>query len=223
LRSSGFCAGTHSLSSKCRTPTDTHALTPYSWSIHTFYQTFYSRAGDTAIPPFADLNPHNPATQLNRPITGEEVTQAVRLLSNGRAAGCDDMSGELYKHTTPSIHHLMAAMYNTVFAKRQSVPVLLDGTLIVLNKPGKIPTIDNTRPITLLTTTRKVLSTVVLRRIFPCIDNYLSPGQSGFRRGRSTTDVLGHTDGSQQSVHDRTRTSASWASTCLRRLIRYTG
>ena len=46
------------------------------------------------------------------------------------------------------------------------------------------------RPIVLLTTLRKTLSLVVLSRIAPKVDEYLSPSQSGFRRGPSTADVL---------------------------------
>ena len=45
------------------------------------------------------------------------------------------------------------------------------------------------RPIVLLTTLRKTLSLVVLSRIAPKVDEYLSPSQSGFRRGRSTADT----------------------------------
>ena len=42
------------------------------------------------------------------------------------------------------------------------------------------------RPIVLLTTLRKTLSLVVVPKVY----EYLSPSQSGFRRGRSTADVL---------------------------------
>ena len=50
--------------------------------------------------------------------------------------------------------------------------------------------LTSVRPIVLLTTLRKTLSLVVLSRIAPKVDDYLSPSQSGFRRGCSTADVL---------------------------------
>ena len=65
------------------------------------------------------------------------------------------------------------------------------GVLILIQKPGKPKgPLTSVRPIVLLTTLRKTLSLVVLSRIAPKVDEYLSPSQSGFRRGRSTADVL---------------------------------
>ena len=64
--------------------------------------------------------------------------------------------------------------------------------LILIQKPGKPKgSLTSVRPIVLLglTTLRKTLSLVVLSRIAPKVDEYLSPSQSGFRRGRSTADV----------------------------------
>ena len=46
------------------------------------------------------------------------------------------------------------------------------------------------RPIVLLSALRKILSLIVLSRILTKVDNFLSPSQSGFRRGRSTADVV---------------------------------
>ena len=46
------------------------------------------------------------------------------------------------------------------------------------------------RPIVLLSALRKTLSLIVLSRIATKVDNFLSPSQSGFRRGRSTADVV---------------------------------
>ena len=47
------------------------------------------------------------------------------------------------------------------------------------------------RPIVLLNTLRKTLSLIVLSRIIADkVDEFLYPGQSGFRRSRSTADVL---------------------------------
>ena len=63
--------------------------------------------------------------------------------------------------------------------------------LILVQKPGK-PTgpLTSLRPIVLLSVLRKTLSLIVLSRIAPKVDDYLSSSQSGFRRGRSTADVV---------------------------------
>ena len=63
--------------------------------------------------------------------------------------------------------------------------------LILLQKPGKpVGPLTSVRPIVLLSALRKTLSLIVLSRIATKVDNFLSPSQSGFRRGRSTADVV---------------------------------
>ena len=63
--------------------------------------------------------------------------------------------------------------------------------LILLQKPGKpVGPLTSVRLIVVLSTLRKTLSLVVLSRIVTKVDNFLSLSQSGFRRGRSTADVV---------------------------------
>ena len=63
--------------------------------------------------------------------------------------------------------------------------------LILLQKPGKpVGPLTSVRPIVLLSALRKTLSLIVLSRIATKLDNFLSPSQSWFRRGRSTADVV---------------------------------
>ena len=63
--------------------------------------------------------------------------------------------------------------------------------LILLQKPGK-PTgpLTGVRPMASLSVRGKTLSLIVLSRIAPKIGIYLSPLQSGFRRGHSTADIM---------------------------------
>ena len=113
-------------------------------------------------------------------------------LNSGRAAGPDQVPGELLKYGRDSLAPLIAAMFNTMFETHQRLE-LGQGTLIPLQKPGKpIGPTKNLRPIVLLTTLRKTLSLslVTLQRISKKVDQYLSLTQSGFRRGRSTADVV---------------------------------
>ena len=63
--------------------------------------------------------------------------------------------------------------------------------MIVLNKPNKARgPLQNLRPIMLLTTIRKALSTVVLNRISQQVETFLPHSQAGFRRGGSTSDSV---------------------------------
>jgi hypothetical protein len=81
-------------------------------------------------------------------------------------------------------------IFNSIFEQHEHLDAIGKCLLLPLNKPGKPKTVDNTRAITLLNIVRKTLSIAVLQRIYPDIDKYLSPSQSGFRRNRSTADVV---------------------------------
>jgi len=64
------------------------------------------------------------------------------------------------------------------------------GILVPLPKSDKSKTVKNTRPIILLKITRKILSIITLNRMKPDVEQFLSPSQAGFRRGRSTIDIV---------------------------------
>ena len=149
-----------------------------------WYKDFYNSTSES-------LNPWvGEARDLNDKITLEEVTIAISKLNNNKSQGIDQISTELIKYSGQSTAEIITHMFNNIFSRHQSINSITEGILIPLNKPNKQKIAENTRPITLLTTIRKVLSNVVLGRIYDKIDNHISQNQSGFRRYRSTTDVI---------------------------------
>jgi len=114
----------------------------------------------------------------------------MKKLNNARACGYDSLPGELLKYAADQLHAPLAALFNQSLEHGQPLE-LGRGILILLQKPGKpIGALSSLRPIVLLTTLRKVLSLVVLARISSKVNSYLSAGQSGFRHGRSTADIV---------------------------------
>ena len=100
------------------------------------------------------------------------------------------LPAEFLKCSAELISHTIANIFNDALQHHE----LLDigkGVLILVQKPGK-PTgpLTSLRPIVLLSVLRKTLSLIVLSRIAPKVDEYLSSSQSGFRKGRSTADVV---------------------------------
>lgn len=77
-----------------------------------------------------------------------------------------------------------------MFISRSTIKAINEGILICINKPNKPPTITDTRPLTILNSFRKILSLTLLERIYPDLERFISPNASGFRRGRSTGDIL---------------------------------
>ena len=127
---------------------------------------------------------------LTMPITPGEVQRAISKLNSGRACGHDDLPADLLKSTADLIAPAIADIFNDALEHHEP----LDrgkGVLILLQKPGKpVGPLTSVRPIVLLSALRKTLSLVVLSRIATKVNNFLSPSQSGFRRGRSTADVV---------------------------------
>jgi exonuclease III len=153
------------------------------------YDTFFNQA---------DINPTTRWTieedgleiTFTKWILPEEVKKARMKLTNARAAGKDATPGELYKYAPDTIDNIIAGMLNMLFIGRENIAAINEGILIVINKPNKPLSIKETRPITLLNSYRKILSLILLERIYPDVERYIGPNASGFRRGRSSGDIL---------------------------------
>ena len=115
---------------------------------------------------------------------------ASKSLKNNKAAGTDGLKAELFKYDCESLAIYITVLLNSIFNKREDLKYIREGILITLNKPNKIETIENIRPIVLLNIIRKILSTILLNRIRPLMDGYVSVNQSGFQPNRSTADAV---------------------------------
>lgn len=139
--------------------------------------------------PTLDANTPTPQP-LKTAITPSEVDRAMKKLKNRRAVGLDGLCAELLKNGPPETASIIANVLNKAMANGEDLGLGL-AKLVTLPKPGK-PTgpVKNIRPIALLPLLRKVLSLITLTRIRSAVEGYLSPGQSGFRCGRSCADIV---------------------------------
>lgn len=154
-------------------------------AVNKWYISFYNQVGMLKLDPFiGDPGP------LDIPFTEVEIKAAIKRLNNNRACGKDGIYAEIYKYGGEEIAKQITEMLNEVFEKHDHLNAIGEGILIPLNKPGKTQLANNTRPITLLNMTRKVISNTFLERVYNKVDGYLCLGQSGFRKNRSTTDVI---------------------------------
>jgi len=127
---------------------------------------------------------------LNRQITGAEVEDAHKGLKAGKAVGPDGFPVEGLKAGGPAAAAFVAEVLNQSYSLHKSVGIG-EGLLRALQKPGKLAgPLANLRSIVLLTLLRKVLSLVVLRRIRATVEGYLAASHAGFRKGRSTADIV---------------------------------
>ncbi|GFS17897.1 LINE-1 reverse transcriptase homolog [Elysia marginata] len=128
--------------------------------------------------------------KLKSPITEKEVRASNNNLNNGRVQGSDNVSGEFLKFAPHLTDNKIAKILNQTFERHEDLNIN-EGLLIALPKSGKPKGPPQNLPlITLLNSIRKVLSTIILNRIRPKIETYISHSQSGFRPNRSTSDVV---------------------------------
>jgi hypothetical protein len=149
---------------------------------------FVSQFSDVCKPPL-EAHTTKPCP-LQRPVQANEVQVAVKKLKNGRAVGLDGLSAELVKNAPPEVCGIIADVINKSMELAEDLEIGL-AKLVTLQKPGKpVGPVKNIRPIALLPLLRKILSLVVLARVRPAVDLYLSASQSGFRSARSCADII---------------------------------
>lgn len=126
---------------------------------------------------------------LKNPLNVKEALIAISAIHNGRATGSDGIAGEYIKYGGEAMAQQVVSLVNNIFITKRLVPELCEGILIPLNKPGKPKLVSNVRPITLLNSIRKLISVMLLNRIYPDVEKYIPPSQCGFRRHRSSVEI----------------------------------
>ena len=95
-------------------------------------------------------------------------------LNNNKSPGEDDIQPELLKYGSEILIDKIGELFNGIFENHEDLDVN-GGLLLPIPKPGKPKgPVKNLRPITLLNTIRKVLSTIALKRVRPKIETYLA-------------------------------------------------
>ena len=119
-----------------------------------------------------------------------EVEVATEKLKSHKSPGTDQMPAELIKAggTTirGAIHKLVIAIWN-----KEELPEEWKESIIVpIYKKGDKTDCNNYRGISLLPTTYKILSNILLSRLIPYAEEIIGDHQCGFRRNKLITDHM---------------------------------
>ena len=79
---------------------------------------------------------------------------------------------KLLKYEGAELHRLLADLINQIFREHSSIDELKAGILFPLNKLKGDKIAANTRPVAFLVALRKILSTIVLRRIEEAVEDF---------------------------------------------------
>lgn len=117
---------------------------------------------------------------LTHPISFQDTKQAIKKLNNNRATGEDNIAAEMIKYAGDNIIGEMVNILNATFEGRtEDTDFIGNRILLALQKPGKPKGVTSSiRPITLLNIIRNIHSNIVLERIQPKLENFISPDQS---------------------------------------------
>ena len=130
--------------------------------------------------------------ELDNPPSFEETTKAIKQIKCGKAAGVDGIPPEAWKHGDPALHCKLHELFLCCWEQGKLPQDLRDAVIITLYKnKWEKSNCDNYRGITLLSIAGKILARILLNRLVPTIAEDNTPeSQCGFRRNRSTTDMV---------------------------------
>ena len=147
--------------------------------------------------PSLTRNDYMDNTQCNDPYnsnveapTTDEISEVIRKLKNGKAAGEDGIPAEFFK-CAPDI---MAAWLHRIISQiwtSEKVPEdWSDSLLLPVFKKGDKKVCSNYRGISLIDVAAKIFAILLLKRFQPQRDLRTRPNQCGFRPGRGCTDQI---------------------------------
>lgn len=134
----------------------------------------------------------DPITELDNLPSLPELQKAIKRMKNGKAAGKDRLTAELFKALNGQALQEFHEILTTIWQDEQIPKDLRDATIISLYKnKGSRADCGNYRGISLLSIAGKVLARILLTRLVDKVsEQHLPETQCGFRPGRSTTDMI---------------------------------
>jgi hypothetical protein len=131
---------------------------------------------------------------LTRPITQEEVDQAVKDMPPGKAPGPDGFTTDFFHHCWDLVKK---DVWEVVEESRTSgvvLPALNATFLTLIPKEERVTNPKQFRPIALCNVIYKIITKVVANRLKPILTHVISKEQAGYVEGRQIMDsvILAH-------------------------------
>ena len=124
------------------------------------------------------------------PPTHTEIRGVIRSLKSRKAAGPDNIPAELFKVGTDQLVPFLADLYTAVWNNGSTPAAWQRANITPIFKKGSRKDPKNYRGIAVLPIIGKILSVIILKRVVDHLEPNIGETQSGFRKGRSTTDNI---------------------------------
>ena len=124
-------------------------------------------------------------TELEKPITLNELTQALQGMKKGRSPGVNGFTASFFRQFWVYIGPFLLRVLNNNIAQGNTCQSFREGIITLIPKPGQAEDcIKGWRPISLLNTDFKIISAAVANRLKSVMDILISPTQSAYIKGR---------------------------------------
>ena len=147
----------------------------------------------TTDPGFLDDLPTQPIIpKLDDPPSYDKVERAILRLKDNKAAGPDNIPPKVIKNGGCALHRKLHKFIFDCWSAKCLPQQWKNANIILVRKQmDDRAECGNSRGIFLLSVTGKVLAKIMLTRLFEhVVDLVLPESQCGFRRGRSTIDMI---------------------------------
>ena len=146
--------------------------------------------------------------EIDRPLTLQELSDALKGMSNKKAPGTDGFPTEFYKIFWKELKHFFYKMAVESYEKGRLSNSLKDGILTVIPKPLKPrDEVRSYRPITLLNVSYKIISSAISNRIKHTLPDVVGNEQTGFIKNpfigdntRLTYDLIHYLNSAKRSA-----------------------
>ena len=119
-----------------------------------------------------------------------EVEMAIENLRSHKSPGIDQIPAELIKAGGRTLRSAIHKLIIFIWNKEELPEEWKESIIVPIYKKGDKTDCNNYRGISLLPTTYKILSNILLSRLIPYAEEGIGDHQCGFRRNRSTTDHI---------------------------------
>jgi hypothetical protein len=119
-----------------------------------------------------------------------EVEVAIRKMKKYEAPGSDQIPTELIQAGGETLHSEVHKIIMLILNIEELHHLWKESIVIPIHKKGDKTDCSNYRGISLLSTSYKILSNILLSRLIPYADEIIGDHQCGCRRNRSTTDQI---------------------------------
>jgi hypothetical protein len=122
--------------------------------------------------------------------SASEVEIAIEKLKRYKLPGIDQIVAELIQGVGNTLCSEIHKLINCIWNKEELPEQWKESVVVPVYKKGGKTDCSNYRGISLLSTSYKILSNILLSRLNPYVDEIIGYPQCRFRRNRSTTDQI---------------------------------